>query len=110
MLNGRGNGKNDFTHVSHRGRSVVGYFLVPHEQMVDATSMNVTRMSEIIELFGLNGCEKIPDHSVLVWESTLMLKDCCEIDAQGSQSARKSSNVSKLPNRFMTNTDAILLI
>ena len=27
MLNGRTNGKNDFTHVSHRGKSVVDYVL-----------------------------------------------------------------------------------
>ena len=39
-----------------------------------------------------------------------MLKNCCVIDVQGSQSARKSYKVSKLPNGFMTNTDAMLLI
>ena len=29
-------------------------------------------MSEIIETFSLNGCEKIPDHSVLIWEIELL--------------------------------------
>ncbi|MEW8546052.1 MAG: hypothetical protein AB2693_21220, partial [Candidatus Thiodiazotropha sp.] len=78
--------------------------------MVDVTSMNVTLMSEIIELFGLKGCEKIPDHSILLWELNLMTKNCSELGTQGTQTSRKSYNVSNLPNEFMTNRDALLLI
>ena len=72
--------------------------------------MNVTLMSEIIDLFGLQGCEKIPDHSILLWELKLMTNKCDEFATHDTQTSCKSYNVSKLPNGFMTNTDAILLI
>ena len=42
--------------------------LVPHEQVIDVKSMNVCLMSETVEYFSLNDCEKIPDHFVLTWE------------------------------------------
>ena len=48
------------------------YILVPHEQMIGVKSINGCLMSEIIETFSLNGCEKIPDHSVLIWETELL--------------------------------------
>lgn len=110
MINGRANGKNDFTHVSHRGRSVVDYVLVPHEQIIDVKSMNVSLMSETVKLFALNGCEKIPDHSVLLWESELMIKDYDDVYTQNSQTSRKSFNVSNLPNEFLNDREAVHLI
>ena len=56
--------KNDFPHVSHRGRSVVDYVWVPHEQVCDVTSMNISLMTETNEKFDLDRCSKIPDHSL----------------------------------------------
>ena len=109
MLNGRTEGSNNFTHVSHRGRSVVDYVLVPHEQMIDVKSMNVCLMSEIIETFSLNGCEKIPDHSVLIGEIELLKYNDINLQkpeipsTHGATSQTHRYNVQQMPNDFMNN-------
>ena len=58
MLNGRVKGKNEFTHVSHRGRSVVDYVLIPHEQIINVKSMNVCLMTETVEKIRLMDVQK----------------------------------------------------
>ena len=111
MLNSRVNGKNDFTHVSHHGRSVVDYVLVPHEQIRDINSLNVYRMSETIEHFKQNGCEKVPDHSILIWESEIIpLSSASDRNEQNAFTSRKLFNVSNIPTDFLNNKDAANLI
>ena len=110
MLNGRTNGKNDFTHVSHRGKSVVDYVLVPHEQFCDIKLMNSYRMTEIIELFKLNGCEKLPDHSLLLWEINIVKDNSNDASGNYSSSKRKCYNVSNIPTDFLNNRDAAVMI
>ena len=48
MLNGR-IGVNNFTHVSHRGRSVVDYVFVPYEQLLGVENFEVCLMSDLVE-------------------------------------------------------------
>ena len=65
MLNGR-LGTNDFTHISKRGRSVVDYVCVPHEQYANYSDFSVQTMTDISNTFNLYGY-KMSDHSVLLW-------------------------------------------
>ena len=113
MLNGRVKGKNEFTHVSHRGRSVVDYVLIPHEQIINIKSMNVCLMTETVEKFSLNGCTKIPDHSVLSWEMELPKYDNVNTCIGTRQKAetftmtRKRFNLTDIPVDFMNNQDIL---
>lgn len=110
ILNGRVTGKNDFTHVSHRGRSVVDYVLIPHEQIIDVKSMDVCLMTETVEKFHLNGCEKIPDHSVLTWEVKLPNYAHSTESRQKTEtvsSIRRHYNLTNLPIDFMNNQDIL---
>ena len=104
-------GKNNFTHVSHRSRSVVDYMyvLVPHEQLSDVKSLNIYLMTEIIEHFKLNGFEKIPDHSILLWESEI-LPATNDKGGENPFSQRKTFNVSSIPTEFFNSRDAANLI
>ena len=47
MVNGR-LGQNDFTHVSHRGKSVVDYVCVPYEQLHFVSDFQVHLMSDVV--------------------------------------------------------------
>ena len=112
MINGRVKGKNDFTHVSHRGRSVVDYVLVPHEQLRDVTSMNISLMTETIERFDLAACDRIPDHSLLIWESEVfasLSENNAGVD-QNNSSSRKRFNVLNIPSDFLNNDETTILI
>ena len=66
MVNGR-IGENKFTHVSHRGNSVVDYVLTPYEQLIRVKEFSITYMSDLINALQMQGNSKIPDHSVLIW-------------------------------------------
>ena len=104
MLNGRVNGKNDFTCVSNRGRSVVDYVLVPHEQVVNVSSFHVYRMTETMYNFALNGCDKLSDHSVLLWETCTYVTGSGEINMRSHGNKRYKFN--KIPEHFLNNPDA----
>ena len=111
MINGRVKGKNDFTSVSHRGRSVVDYVLVPHEQLCDIASMSILLMTETIEQFDLNRCDKIPDHSLLLWESNMCAPSIeSETDISQNRLPRKRFNVTNIPEDFLNNREAVSLI
>lgn len=73
MVNGRV-GHNDFTHVSHRGRSVVDYVCVPYEQLSSVSEFQVHLMSDLVNLLDCRGVTKVPDHSVLTWAITSGIK------------------------------------
>ena len=81
VLNGRtgDNRQNGFTCISTKGKSVVDYAWVPHEQLHHWNSFRVLRMSTLIDMFEVHAPESIPDHSVLCWElrlpSTLLSKN-----------------------------------
>ena len=66
LVNGRV-GHSDFTHVSHRGKSVVDYVCVPYDQLPFVTDFHVHLMSDIVGALNCPGDTKIPDHSVLTW-------------------------------------------
>ena len=84
--------------------------LVPHEQFCDVKLMNIYRMTEIIELFKLNGCEKIPDHSLLLWEINIVKDNSNNASGNYSSSKRKCYNVSNISTDFLNNRDAAIMI
>ena len=69
ITNGRVNGRDEFTSVSARGKSVVDYFAVPHENIGNCISCDVQPVSAIIESCGLEPMvaerSKAPDHSLV---------------------------------------------
>ena len=68
-------------------------------------------MSETIEHFKLNGCEKVPDHSILIWESEIIpLSSANDRNEQNAFTSRKLFNVSNIPTDFLNNGDAANLI
>ena len=69
VLNGR-LGDQDFTHVSKRGRSVVDYVCVPHEQFSHYSEISVHTMTDLVNMFDLHG-QKVSDHSVISWTKQL---------------------------------------
>ena len=69
VTNGRVKGDNIFTSVSVKGKSVVDYFVMPHENISNCTSFAVHLVSDIIEANNLESmlssrC-KAPDHSFI---------------------------------------------
>ena len=68
LVNGRV-GNDDFTHVSHRGQSVVYYVCVSYEQL-SSVSDSVIRITELVDILNCKGVTKVPDHSVLTWTIT----------------------------------------
>jgi hypothetical protein len=65
MLNGRVGNSNDFTCVSTKGKSVVDYVVVPHEQLPMFTDFGVHRVTDVINSCGIQPPECLPDHSLL---------------------------------------------
>ena len=70
-------------------------------------------MTETVEKFSLNGCTKIPDHSVLSWEMELPEYDNVNTCIGTRQKAetftmtRKRFNLTDIPVDFMNNQDIL---
>ena len=109
MLNGR-MGRNDFTCVSTRGKSVVDYAIVPHEQLPSCSDFTVSRLSQLIQERGLCVPDKIPDHSLLEWTI-----DLCGYDIVHDEPSVhfhnfdrvKSWNVNKIPSSFLSDSGTV---
>ena len=84
MLNGRVGQQNDFTFVSTRGKSVVDYVCLPHEQLSFCSDFKVHRVVNIIQQHDLAVPDKIPDHSLLEWTIQVRQEVVNEIDIETS--------------------------
>ncbi|CAC5412866.1 unnamed protein product [Mytilus coruscus] len=93
MLNGR-IGKQNYTNISWKGKSVVDYILTPHNQINDIIDFQVHTMSNIISQFDLAGYESIPDHSLLECTISTYAKNTDSVE-QLSENERL-----KAPRRF----------
>ena len=76
MVNGRV-GQNNFTHVSHRGKSVVDYVCVLYEQLCFVSDFCIHLMSDLVGALDYQGVTKIPDHSLLTWSVNGCTKQRC---------------------------------
>ena len=70
LVNGRISPENnDFTNVSKKGKSVVDYIVVPHENLSSCVHFSVTSCNDILSDFNLvhliGNNSKVPDHSLL---------------------------------------------
>ena len=65
IINGRVEGKNDFTYVTTKGKSVVDYCLTFVDQLQYIQSCNVFRVTEMLESMSYIPDCSIPDHSVI---------------------------------------------
>ncbi|MES9883911.1 MAG: reverse transcriptase family protein, partial [Sedimenticola sp.] len=108
MLNGR-IGTNGFTHVSHRGRSVVDYMLVPYEQLSSYEGFQVHTMTKIISDLNLQIHEKVSDHSLI--ECTLLLSHTL-IESQSNRDDNTTArfHVDTLPHSFLNDEAALVEI
>jgi hypothetical protein len=108
MCNGRiVNGQNNYTHVSHRGKSVVDYVLVPHEQMQFVSSFNVHLMTDTAEALLLQGSEQIPDHSIIVWSCACLVSTTDNSGSHASPNVIPKYHVKHVLDDFMCTNDTI---
>ena len=67
-------GKDAFTCMSSRGSSVVDYCIVPYENLSMIFKFRVVTMPESIDEMKLRGVPlRVPDHSLLLWDSREMV-------------------------------------
>ena len=99
MVNGRV-GHNNFTHVSHRGKSVVDYVCVPYEQMCFVSDFHVHLMSDLVGVLNYQGVTKVPDHSVLTWSSKGFVKKRHNEEPLQKQNSIKY-NTANVPINFL---------
>ena len=106
MLNGR-IGSNNYTSISHRGKAVVDYIIVPHTQMVDHTAFEVIKVTDLASDLGLPlpaNLTQLPDHSLL--RTTINLG--FEVDRPSNQTTQQHHDVKykvdQLPGDFMSHT------
>ena len=95
-----------FTHVSHRGNSVVDYVLTPYEQLIRIKEFSITYMSDLINALQMQGNSKIPDHSVLIWSLSVTSNRIHKHHVNESQSAGKPSyNTSRNYESFLSDIE-----
>ncbi len=70
-MNGRLPKTNDYTYIMFTGKSVVGYALIPHEQLQFYEDFNVLTMTDLINVHNLHPPDVISDHSLLIWTTVL---------------------------------------
>ena len=62
-------GKDDFTYMSMRGKSVINYVYIPHDNFETTENFQVNQYNDIIDRLGchqlLEGGERIPDHGII---------------------------------------------
>lgn len=119
VLNGRVTPENnDFTFISHQGKSVVDYIAVNHEALCKFSYFDVLTMSDCIEKFDLfsllsQTC-KAPDHSVLVAKMSHMLTNTTNINTAEPHSCtcqhmneckRNKYRKRNIPEQFMSSLD-----
>ena len=109
MLNGRTQGNDNWTSISHRGRSVIDYICTTHENLGDFTSFNVFSMSDVIRLYSMAAPEHVPDHSII--QCSLQLPsntDMPPLDTRSipiNLSASKRFKIQLPPDDFMQNEE-----
>ena len=115
MVNGR-LGTNNYTHVSHRGKSVVDYVFVPYEQLLSIENFEVCLMSEMVQKLDMQGNNRIPDHSLLAWTIPLTNnvngdhRTSVHMQNEQSRVSRTAYNLSKIPENFLNDESSIPLI
>ena len=119
VVNGRvADGVNQFTSISSKGRAVVDYIIVPHENLIDCIYFNVDNVSDLISKYNLesmlsNRC-KAPDHSVLTLKYLIFKNDRCDISDSDQLNSEKSIfkkyNYGTMSNEFMNSPSWVSIL
>ena len=99
ILNGRIGHQDNFTCVSKKGRSVVDYVVVPHENLPLISDFKVNLVSDLIESLNISVPERRPDHSLLEWKFAIPHTNLSDKNDNGIRSKRY--NVAKLTTDFL---------
>ena len=116
VLNGRfGLKSNYFTSISARGKAVVDYVAIPHEQLNNVENFEIIMMNDVGNLFKhhLSDKCKYPDHSILCTTVNMSFNIMCNSEPSLTISSsivtdHKTLTVTKyrfdeIPNTFMHN-------
>ena len=78
--------KDSFTSVSHRGKAVIDYFVVPHEHLDKIIDFEVRNITDVIKTWNLHklAVKRASDHGILV----------CKIDLKDRTSTVESESTS----------------
>ena len=101
----------DFTSISTKGRAVVDYFFVPHEDLVNVTTCYVDTCSHIVTDLGIENLvsdvSKVPDHSLMTIEVKTspyshILSQNLGAKNYYNDTCKPRHNLRKIPDDFMT--------
>ena len=106
ILNGRVcNDRDNYTFMSHLGKSVVDYIVVNHELLPNCKFFEVMTMNDCVERFDLlelvNDTSKLPDHSLLFTEIDYSLSSNVQTTNKPPENARLRYS-RNIPDNFMT--------
>ena len=105
VLNGRFN-DSEYTSISRKGRAVVDYICVPHEDFKKCKSFNVITVQSLVDKYDLHGLlgerSKLPDHSALTTDITVT-NYIYESDSHAGDQEIKSTRfkLKTIPDNFM---------
>ena len=105
IINGRVQGKNDFTYITPKGKSVVDYCLTFIDNLHYIKSCDVLRVKEILDSISHTPTCAIPDHSVIsiniqineyeFWKKSVSYSD--NLTKQNQFPYRKKYNFNVIP-------------
>ena len=108
VLNGRLGDNGQFTCISTKGKSVVDYAFIPHEQLHFWTDFNIHLITDIISNNRVLQPERTPDHSLLTWK--LLLPNVMQVDENcPNPQKHKWYNLKNIPDSFMNSNDNDLM-
>ena len=109
VLNGRFDVDDDsFTNISSRGRAVVDYICVPHENFDQCVNFKVMTSRSIIDKGNLTQLlgerSKVPDHSALIveFQSLNVLSKHDDVTSNWTTGGKKWFKLKSIPNDFMS--------
>lgn len=99
--------QDDFTSISYKGKAVVDYQCVPHDNFINCKSFKVLTVQEIIDKHNLHGLigERLrpPDHSALVTElQCYYCPDHSENNSNRNYNTGTKYKLHKVPLDFMS--------
>ena len=97
MLNGRKGNGGEFTCVSTKGKSMVDYVCVAHEQLHLWNDLKVWSIDDLLAKSQLLPPEKLPDHLLLTWDFSASV----DITTPAPMRTIKKYNTKNIPETFM---------
>ena len=121
MLNGRITPDlNNFTCISHKGRSVVDYLFVRHESISNINQFSVLTVTDLCQSLNIQAARAMPEHSIL--SANVIVRHTVETQSPGSNDkVLENSQVhvlnermhlkhkcNNMPSNFMNNDETLM--